>query len=79
MTKKQPEHLDEVVAKNIKDLRLKNGLSQLGLAELAGVHQPDIARIERTGHAEKSSPTVRTLKRIATALNTTVSELTKEG
>lgn len=71
------KELELIVAQNIKDLRLRRGLSQAGLGELIGAHQTIIARLERTT-GEGHSSSLTTLKKIAQALDTTVSELTKE-
>ncbi len=53
--------------RQLLDLRLKEGLSQRGLAERAGVPQSTIARIE-SGQPAKTT----TLFRIASALNVKV-------
>ena len=50
------------------DLREKHGLTQAQLAERCGVDQGDISRIERGF----TSPTARTLQRIAEALDADV-------
>jgi DNA-binding XRE family transcriptional regulator len=56
------------VAVQVIDLREKHGLTQAQLAERCGVDQADISRIERGS----TSPTTRTLQRIAEALEADV-------
>lgn len=52
------------IAMQIIELRERHGLTQAELAERSGIDQGDISRIERGA----TSPTARTLKRIADAL-----------
>ncbi|MEI6725665.1 MAG: helix-turn-helix transcriptional regulator [Actinomycetes bacterium] len=56
------------IAVQVIDLREKHGLTQAQLAERCGVDQGDISRIERGS----TSPTARTLQRIAEALDADV-------
>lgn len=56
------------VAMQIIELREKQGLTQSQLAELTGIDQGDISRIERGA----TSPTARTLQRVADALGADV-------
>lgn len=56
------------VAMQVVGLREKHGLTQAQLAQRCGVNQADISRIERGA----SSPTARTLQRIADALEADV-------
>lgn len=56
------------VAVQLVELRERRGLTQAELAGRSGVDQGDISRIERGA----TSPTVRTLQRIADALNADV-------
>ena len=56
------------VALQVIELREKHGLTQAQLAERCGVDQGDISRIERGA----TSPTARTLQRIADVLNADV-------
>src|SRR3546814_1404705 len=51
------------VAMQVVELREKHGLTQAQLAELSGIDQGDISRIERG----TTSPTARTLQRVADA------------
>lgn len=56
--------LRRVVAKNIRRLRQKDGLSQEELADRAGLNRNYIGMIER----EENSPTVDALEQISNAL-----------
>ena len=56
------------IAMQITGLRERHGLTQAELAERCGVDQGDISRIERGS----TSPTARTLQRIAEALDSDV-------
>ncbi len=53
------------IAMQVVELREKHGLTPTQLAERCGVNQSDISRIERGS----TSPTARTLQRIADALD----------
>ena len=53
------------IAVQVMDLRSKHGLTQAQLAERCDMSQADISRIERGS----TSPTARTLQRIAGALD----------
>lgn len=56
------------IAVQIIELREEHGLTQAELAERCGIDQGDISRIERGS----TSPTARTLQRIAEALDADV-------
>lgn len=56
------------IAVQVIELREKQGLTQGELAEVCGVDQGDISRIERGA----TSPTTKTLQRIADALSADV-------
>jgi len=56
------------IAMQIIELRERHGLTQAELAERCGMDQGDISRIERGS----TSPTARTLQRIAEALDADV-------
>lgn len=56
------------LAMQVIELRERHGLTQAGLAERCGMDQADISRIERGA----TSPTARTLQRIAEALDADV-------
>ena len=59
----------------LAQVRKAQGLSQERLAELSGVHRVSIARIE-TGEI---SPNIRTLEKLADALQVTVGELIEKA
>ena len=56
------------IAMQVVELREQHGLSQAELAQRCGIDQGDISRIERGA----TSPTARTLQRIADALDADV-------
>jgi transcriptional regulator with XRE-family HTH domain len=58
-------------AKNIKQLRMQNGLSQEDLAELSGYHRTYIGSVERG----ERNITLTTLESLALTLNTEPSKL----
>jgi len=62
------------IAKTVKRLREKMGLSQEKLARLANVSNNTIINIE-TG--KQDNPTIETLKKIAKALNMPIEDLIK--
>ncbi|KKR25116.1 MAG: Transcriptional regulator, XRE family [Candidatus Levybacteria bacterium GW2011_GWB1_39_7] len=62
------------LAKNLKKLREKNGLSQDRLAKLADVANNTIIKIEQ---GENINPTLDTLKKVAKALKASVDDLIK--
>lgn len=57
------------IAYQIYDLRKEKGLTQTQFAKMIGVSQPNIARIEK---ADYRNYTIKTLEKVAQALNTTV-------
>ncbi|MBK0418595.1 helix-turn-helix transcriptional regulator [Leucobacter sp. CSA1] len=61
------------VGARVREIRLALGISQNDLAELALLHSSNLGKIERG----EANPNLDTLTRIATALNTTVSDLTR--
>ncbi len=63
------------IAKNIKNIRKKKGLSQDKLSKLADVAYNTVVKIES---GENSNPTIDTLKKIANALQVGVDDLIKE-
>ena len=65
---------DYPLAKNLKKLREKNGLSQDRLAKLADVANNTIIKIEQ---GENINPTLDTLKKVAKALKASVDDLIK--
>ena len=62
------------IAKTVKRLREKVGLSQEKLARLADVSNNTLINIEA---GKQDNPTIETLKRIATALNVPIEDLIK--
>jgi len=64
---------DFPLARNLKKLREKKGLSQDRLAKLADVANNTIIKIEQ---GENTNPTLATLKKIAKALGVGLDELT---
>jgi DNA-binding transcriptional regulator YiaG len=61
----------KLVGQEIKNRRVALGLTQVQLAELADLPQSHISRLEQGQHA----PTFVTIERLATALQTTPSQL----
>lgn len=61
------------VAKNIKEYRLKSGLSQESLADKAKIHRTYISLLERG----KKNMSIIILEKIAIALNIKLSDLIK--
>ena len=59
------------IGKRIKQYRLKASLSQVGLAEIAGIQPNTIARLERGEH-HASGPTI---EKLAKALKVTATDL----
>jgi len=57
------------IAFQIKELRERRGLTQAELAGLAGISQPNVARIE---NADYQSYTLKTLEKVARALKAQV-------
>lgn len=62
------------IAKTVKRLREKMGLSQEKLARLADVSNNTIINIEA---GKQDNPTIETLKKIAKALNMPIEDLIK--
>ena len=63
--------LRRTVARNLRRLRQKRGLSQEELADRAGLNRNYVGMIER----EENAPTVDALEQIAKALNINAMEL----
>jgi len=59
------------IGSQIRKYRLKAGLSQVGLAELAGIQPNTVARLERGKHRASSL----TVEKLAKALQITASEI----
>lgn len=64
-----------VLARNVKDLRKRLGLSQLALAALAGEAQKTVSRIERPGDDPDYSPRLEAVVKIAEKLGVTLAHL----
>ncbi len=64
-----------MLAENIKKLRKQHNLSQEELAKEAGVTYSTLIKLESGAN---KNPTIKTLQQIATALEVTLDELTKE-
>jgi len=62
------------IAKTVKRLRKKAGLSQEKLARLADVSNNTLINIEA---GKQDNPTIETLKKIAKALNAPIEDLIK--
>ena len=67
----QEEDITKQIGLNIMIIREKQGLTQEGLAELAGLHRAYIGQIER---AEKNIG-LKNLAKIAKGLNVNIGEL----
>lgn len=63
----------DIVAKNIKTLRLDNNLSQEELADKANLHRTYISLLER----KKKNVSIKILEKIANALEVEISDLIK--
>ena len=63
----------DIVAKNIKTLRLQKKLSQEELASLSGLHRTYIRLLER----KKKNVSIKILQRIADALKVDITSLIK--
>ena len=63
--------IERVVGENIRAIRLKKGITQESLADLAGLNPVHLRRLE----SGRQSMTLRTLKLIAIALNVRVRDL----
>jgi len=62
------------IGKRLKNRRLRAGLTQQELADLAGTTQTTVARIER----DAVEPEVTTIRKLARALGTTPADLIPE-
>jgi transcriptional regulator with XRE-family HTH domain len=59
------------IGKTLKDKRIRAGMTQHELAGASGLTQTTIARIE----SDRVEPAVRTLRKLAAALEITISDL----
>lgn len=72
---KQSRDLNNDVAKNLRRLRNKLGVSQDEFADMAGLHRTYVGAVERG----ERNITLSTLQRIATALKAAPEELLMEA
>lgn len=63
------------IGENIKKLRLAKRISQDRLSKLADLSLNTVVNIENGG---SQNPTLETIKKVATALGTTIDEIIKE-
>jgi transcriptional regulator with XRE-family HTH domain len=63
----------KALGKKIRKLRERRGLSQLKLAELTDLHHTHISGVE----SGRRNITIRNLRKLAAALDTTISKLAK--
>ena len=56
----------------IRGWRVLKGMNQKSLVKLTGINQPNLSRLEK---ADAPTPTVATLRKIASALNVSIEEL----
>lgn len=61
-------------ARGLAVLRMRRGWSQRTLAEVAGMKQPHIARLE----SGQNDPSLDTMRRLASALGVSIEELVRE-
>ena len=71
---KDISHLQQVIAANVRKLRLRMGLSQEEFADLCGYHRTYIGSIERS----ERNITVSTLEAVAKHLGVAPSDLLSE-
>lgn len=67
--------MDKLFAANLRAIRLAKGITQVDLAEKLGITQPSYAKLE----SGDSSPNLRTICRLAEALNCDLLELLQES
>jgi len=67
----KPGTLRDIVAANVRDRRLRLGLSQEQLADISGFHRTYIGSVERC----ERNITLSTLEALATVLETTPADL----
>lgn len=66
--------LSEIVARNVRRIRMERGLSQEDLADLVGISRNYVGMIER----QENSPTVVMIERLAKALKVDPVQLFEE-
>jgi transcriptional regulator with XRE-family HTH domain len=60
-----PGHARQILARNLRQLRAQQGISQEALADLAGLHRTYVGSIER----EERNVSIDNLERLANALS----------
>lgn len=65
---------DFILSRNLKSIRKKRGISQDRLCKLADVTHTTLAKIES---GVNENPTIKTLQKIARALNVKIDDLLK--
>jgi transcriptional regulator with XRE-family HTH domain len=75
MRNRDAEQMVSRLITQLKTQRKKEGLSYEQLAERAGIHRTTISLIER----EKQIPTILTCKKLANALEISLTELVKKS
>ena len=68
------QNINSAIAQTISMLRRKANISQEELADRANIHRTYVSQIERG----LKSPTLQVLMQIATALNTTASDILRD-
>jgi len=63
-----------MIGKNIKEIRKKKGISQDKLSKLADITHTTLAKLESGAN---TNPTIKTLQKIARALNVKIDDLLK--
>jgi DNA-binding Xre family transcriptional regulator len=74
-TRMDQELVDNIRAGKVNPIRgwrILKGMDQKTLVELTGISQPNLSRLEKAG---ASTPTVATLRKIASALNVPIEDL----
>lgn len=71
MRPRKPAYTQRLLARNVRDRRLRKSWTQYDLADETGLRQALVSQIE----AEKANPTLLSLHKIASALGVQVAEL----
>ncbi|SCB52117.1 Helix-turn-helix [Bradyrhizobium yuanmingense] len=71
MRPRKPAYTLRLLARNVRERRLRKSWTQYDLADETGLRQALVSQVE----AEKANPTLRSLHRIASALGVQVAEL----
>ncbi len=73
--RQKPGSLRQIVAANVRDRRLRLGLSQEQLADISGFHRTYIGSVERC----ERNITLSTLEALAVVLETTPADLLQDA